>query len=48
MPTPQNVQNVYVLSPLVCTMSEFFLHSLICPLEIICNKFQSCGTILGT
>ena len=47
MPTPQNVQNAHVHGLLLWQMTEFFLHSLICPLEIICNKFQSCETILG-
>ena len=37
MPTPQNVQDAYVHGSLLWKMTEFFLHSIICPLEIICN-----------
>ena len=41
MSTPQNVQNAYVHGSLLWKMTELFLHSIICPLEIICNQFQS-------
>ena len=48
MPNPQNVHNVHVHGALIWKMTEFFLHSIIWPLKIICNQFQSCETILGT
>ena len=44
---PQNVHNVHVHSALLWKMTAFFLHSIIWLLEIICNQFQSCETILG-
>ena len=37
MPTPQNVHNVHVHGVLLCKIAQFFLDSIIWPLEIICN-----------
>ena len=48
MPNPQSVHNVHVHGVLLWKIIECLLHSIIWPLEIICNQFQSYETILGT
>ena len=47
IPNPQNVHNLHVHGALLWKITDFFLHSIIWPLEIICYQYQRYEIILG-